>query len=127
MSGLVPLALVAMGGALGGVLRLWVTALVDRTAGGALPWGTLAVNVTGAAAIGLAAALLLTEGIGRDLSLWLGLAVGVLGSYTTVSSFSLQVLLLVREGRAALAATYLAASLALCLAAALGTHMAFAP
>ncbi|OOC08902.1 FluC/FEX family fluoride channel, partial [Thioalkalivibrio halophilus] len=53
------------------------------------PWGTLAVNVSGALLIGLA--LGRVSGPALTSWLWLLLVVGVLGSFTTVSSFSLQV------------------------------------
>lgn len=80
------------------------------------PWGTLAVNSSGAMVMGLLlglnSALHTTEG-----DLWLLLGVGALGSYTTVSSLSLQTLLLAkgREYRAAI--VYVLLSLAAGIAA----------
>jgi fluoride exporter len=117
-------ALVAVGGALGGAARVWVAALVGRMAGEGFPWGTLAVNVTGSAAAGATAALLRTaegvvgDGVPLGVPVWALAVVGVLGSYTTVSSFALQAQTLARgEGGWRRAAGYVAASLAGCLAA----------
>ncbi len=84
------LLLVGAGGALGGLARFWLVQWIDnRTGGGRFPWGTLAVNVSGALLIGLA--LGRVSGPALTSWLWLLLVVGVLGSFTTVSSFSLQV------------------------------------
>lgn len=83
------LLLVGAGGALGGLARFWLVQWVDNRTGGRFPWGTLAVNVSGALLIGLA--LGRVSGPALTSWLWLLLVVGVLGSFTTVSSFSLQV------------------------------------
>lgn len=84
--------LVASGGVLGGLLRVLISTVVGRLIGEHLPWGTFAVNVSGTFAIGLAAGAV---SIGSGL--WLFLAIGVLGSYTTVSTFSLQTLFLLEQ------------------------------
>jgi len=112
------LLLVAAGGALGGIGRFWVSNLVARQLWGqAFPWGTLVVNVSGATCIGVLAGLLLTPGTHEvaDRSLWTALIVGMLGSYTTVSSFSLQTLALLRDGGPARAALNVVGSLVLCI------------
>ena len=115
-----PLLLVALGGALGGVGRFWLSGFVARRFGESFPWGTLAVNATGATAIGAVAAIALdpaSHAVLR-LPLWLMLAVGVLGSYTTVSSFALQTLALARAGERWGALANIALSVTLCLPAA---------
>jgi CrcB protein len=120
------LALVALGGGLGSMVRFWVSGMVARRFGETFPWGTLVVNVTGAAAIGALAAVLMaptTHAI-QNVTVWTGLVVGLLGSYTTVSSFSLQTLALARNGEAGRALANIAFSLALCLGAAAGTWLA---
>jgi fluoride exporter len=110
---------VAVGGALGGMARFWVAGAVGRRLGEAFPWGTLAVNVSGALAIGVAAGLLLgPEGPAGPSGAWHLGVIGFLGSYTTVSSFSLQTLALLQEGAPGRAAWNVGASLVLCLAAA---------
>lgn len=123
---LTDLILVALGGALGACARFWLSGLVARRVGETFPWGTLAVNVSGSFAIGLLAAGLLTvDGVGEPWrATWLLLVAGVLGSYTTVSSFSLQTLALARAGEPWRAALNVILSLVLCLAAAFAGHQA---
>lgn len=108
--GLMPVLLVALGGATGSVLRYLVSVLAIEVLGTAFPWGTLAVNVIGSAAIGLAG------GLGIEGGWRLLLVTGLLGGFTTFSAFSLETGLL-WERAWWLAALYVAASLALGLAA----------
>ncbi len=108
------LGAVAVGSAAGGALRFLVSGLVARAVGETFPWGTMVVNVTGAFALGLLAARL--EGSGALTSALAG--TGFLGSFTTVSSFTLQTMALVRDGELGRAAGNVALSLALGLAAA---------
>lgn len=110
------LTLVAVGSAVGGVARYLVVLLIDQIIRGWLPAGTLAVNVSGAFAIGLLAAALAEGRIGGPG--WTLLAVGALGSYTTVSSYALQTLLLARAGSRGAALAYGGLSAGLCLTAA---------
>jgi CrcB protein len=111
------MAWVMLGAAAGGALRYFVSGFVGRRIGEAFPWGTLVVNVTGAFAIGAMAAAVRAP----VSDAWLFGATGLLGAYTTVSSFSLQTLALVREGGVRQALNNVALSLALCIgAAALG-------
>jgi CrcB protein len=109
--------LVTLGGFAGGVLRFCVTAAAGRIVPGLFPWGTLAVNVTGALGVGALAGAggVVAEPLVRD-----ALIVGVLGGYTTVSSFSLQTLELAlsRQYRHAALNIALSAGLSLCAAAA---------
>lgn len=86
----------------------------------------MVVNVTGAAVIGVLGALLLTPDTHavRHAPLWAAFVVGLMGSYTTVSSFSLQTLALARNGELAHALGNIILSLALCLSAAAGTYIA---
>jgi CrcB protein len=108
------LALVLIGGIVGGVGRYAVSGFVGRRIGETFPWGTLVVNASGSFAIGLLAAGI--DG-GTGDSLWIAAAAGILGSYTTVSSFSLQTLALTRDGEWPLAAFNILGSLAACLGA----------
>jgi fluoride exporter len=108
-------ALVALGGGIGGVARYWISGAVSRALGQRFPWGTLVVNASGALVLGVLAGVLGPRA-GETGSLpWLFLAVGILGSYTTVSSFSLQSFALARDGEAGRAALNVAASLVFCL------------
>ncbi len=102
--------LVALGGATGSVLRFVVSTLAVEWLGGRFPWGTLAVNIVGSAAIGLAG------GAGLAGEWRLLLVTGVLGGFTTFSAFSLETGLLF-ERAWWLAVLYVLASLTLGLAA----------
>lgn len=116
---LLSIILVAVGGAAGAMLRFWLSGLVARHVGETFPWGTLLVNVSGAAIVGLLAGSLLEPGSApASFPLWLALVTGVLGSYTTVSSFSLQTMNLMRAGEWRAAGWNVAISLTLCLGAA---------
>ncbi|WP_043513897.1 fluoride efflux transporter FluC [Halomonas sp. BC04] len=91
--------LVGVGGAAGGMARLAASRILARWLGTGFPWGTLAVNLSGALLAGWIAGRL---GVPQSLDLspaWLGLIIGVLGGYTTVSSLSLQTLALWQSGR----------------------------
>ncbi len=116
------LAWVMFGCTLGGMARLWVSGIVGSRLGEAFPWGTTVVNVSGAFFIGIfAAAAVAGQGWFGEPAAWLFAGIGFLGSYTTVSAFSLQTLLLVQNGQGWRAAGNVALSLVLCLlAAALG-------
>ncbi|MEO3470424.1 fluoride efflux transporter CrcB [Roseomonas sp. CAU 1739] len=118
--------IVALGGAVGACGRFWLSGVVARRVGETFPWGTLVVNVSGAVAIGLLAARFLTAGGIAEpwRETWLLLVTGVLGSYTTVSSFTLQTLALARAGEGGRAALNVIASIGLCLAAAFAGHQA---
>lgn len=123
---LLGICLVALGGGLGGMARFWVSGVIARRYGETFPWGTMVVNVTGAAMIGVLGAMLLTPETHavRHIPLWAVFVVGLLGSYTTVSSFSLQTLALARDGEFAHALGNVLTSLALCISAAAGTYIA---
>jgi CrcB protein len=107
---------VAIGSALGGVLRFWLTHWAARALPHQLPLGTILVNVAGSFAIGYIAAAATTRpsAFGGPMGHQVLIA-GVLGGFTTFSAFSLQTLLLAQEGRWGLAAMNVIASVALCL------------
>ena len=106
---------VLAGGALGGLARFWLADLLGGGRHGSFPWGILAVNASGAVLAGIAAALAGgAAGAASSLAWQLGV-VGFLGSYTTVSSFSLQTLALFHDGRTGQAAANIVASLVLTL------------
>lgn len=109
---------VLVGSAAGGMARFWLADAVAHRYGERFPWGTLAVNVSGALAVGICAALLSNLHPGETASLaWRLGIVGFLGSYTTVSSFSLQTLALAHDRAWGRAAGNIALSLGLCLGA----------
>lgn len=108
---------IGLGSALGGMGRFWLSGWVAQRFE-TFPMGTLVVNVTGSFLIGFLAAVTGTEGrwlmspAAREF-----LLIGVLGGYTTFSSFSWQTLELVREGEWLFAAWNVAGSVVLCLGA----------
>lgn len=104
------LLFVALGGAIGASGRYMVGSLVSHLPHGGFPLGTFTVNAVGSFALGVLAALMaMTWSPSPELRAFL--VVGVLGGFTTFSAFSLDVILLVERGRAALALGYVAASL----------------
>jgi CrcB protein len=109
---------VALGGALGSMARYGCTGFAARWLGVGFPYGTLFVNVTGSYAIGVLGTLAL--GGGRTLATTDArafLIVGILGGFTTFSSFSLDTLNLARAGNLGAAASNIALSVVLCLVA----------
>jgi CrcB protein len=113
------LLLVAVGGAVGAVLRHSVDSVAPGTL---LPWHTLAINVVGALALGLLPALAVVR---RSPGVAALLGPGVLGGFTTVSAWAGQVRDLAASGHAAVAGLHLALTLAAGLgAAALGQRLA---
>ncbi|MBE9603264.1 CrcB family protein [Acetobacteraceae bacterium H6797] len=98
------IALVAIGGALGSVLRYLVSVMALEWLGAGFPWGTLAVNIIGSALIGLLGGL----GVSGEWRLFL--VTGCLGGFTTFSAFSLETGLLF-ERSPGLALVYLGASI----------------
>lgn len=113
--------LVALGSALGGVGRYLVAIAWVKVAGTGFPWETLIVNVVGSALIGWFAAVLPAS----DIRLLL--MTGMLGGFTTFSSFSLQTVELIRNGEPGAAAFYVGVSVLACVAGAasglwLGLH-----
>ncbi len=113
---LIPLG-VAIGSAIGGLLRYWCSGGIAHAFGETFPAGTLVVNVVGSFLIGLIAVL-----TGPDGRVLLGsagrqfLMVGILGGFTTFSSFSLQTLTLVQDGEWLSAGANVVLSVLLCLA-----------
>lgn len=109
---------VAIGGALGSVARFATTEWVQLRWPAAFPWGTLLVNVLGSLVIGALAAMTESDRWQVSLTVRQFVMIGVLGGYTTFSSFSLQTLMLMRNGALLSAGLNVLASVLLCLLAA---------
>jgi len=113
-------AAVALGAALGGVMRYVVGQLFLQRLGPGFPYGTVFINVTGSFFIGVIAELAATRATGITPLVRTFAATGVLGGYTTFSTFSLDGVTLLEQGWAT-PSLYVAASVALgLLGAALG-------
>jgi fluoride exporter len=107
-------ALVAIGGALGSVLRYGVSGVLTR---GDFPWGTFAVNLSGTFLLTFVYFLALGRGyLTADIRTFL--FVGVCGGYTTFSTFGLETVVLLREGQVLLAGLNVLLNAGLCLAGA---------
>ena len=109
---------VALGGALGSVMRYWMTNAVAGLTGPRFPWGTIIINIIGSFVIGFAAYL--TTPIGKvpiSLDIRAFILAGICGGYTTFSAFSLQTLELARAGHWLDAGGNIVLSVVLCLIA----------
>lgn len=113
---LVSVLLVAMGGALGSVCRYLVGIGAGRLLGPDFPFGTMIVNIVGSFAMGMFIELLALKFDGSE-SLRVFVAVGILGGFTTLSSFSLDTIVLFERGAISAAAVYVGGSIVLSLAA----------
>jgi fluoride exporter len=89
---------VALGAAIGGVLRYVVGQLFLQRFGPGFPYGTLFINVSGSFCIGIVAQLALTRAFGITPLVRLFFATGILGGYTTFSAFELDVFTLLESG-----------------------------
>lgn len=107
---------VALGGALGACARFALATFALSRAGAVL-WGTLAANLLGCLALGWVAAWAERSGLGAHAPARLFWAVGVLGAFTTFSTFSLEAWDLARRDSYGTSALYLGASVGLGLAA----------
>ena len=107
---------VALGGAVGAVLRYKAVGWIAHLMGHGFPWGTLAVNVIGSFAMG---ALVELGALKLNLSgeMRAFLAVGLLGAFTTFSTFSLDVATLWERGAVMATGAYIAGSVALSILA----------
>ena len=101
--------IVFLGGGLGAALRHGVNIAAARLLGNSFPWGTLTVNVVGSLIMGLLAGWFAFESAPSQH--WrLFLTTGILGGFTTFSTFSLDTAVLYERGELGLAAIYVGAS-----------------
>jgi CrcB protein len=105
------LLLVFVGGGLGAALRHLVNAWAPRLVGGDWPFATFFINVSGSLLMGVVAGLFALK-LSLPPTLRLFIATGILGGYTTFSTFSLETALLYQRGQPAAAALYALGSLA---------------
>ena len=97
------LVLIAIGGAAGAVSRYLIDGVVADRAAGAFPWGTLVINLSGSAVLGLLFALAIERGF-LPASIRGPLMIGFLGAYTTFSTLMLESWRLWEDGAVGLAA-----------------------
>jgi len=115
---------IAVGSAIGGVARYWCSGVAARLLGETFPWGTLFVNVTGSLLIGFFATLTGPDGrIFAGSTMRQFIMLGLLGGFTTFSSFSLQTLNLANESEWLQVGGNIVGSVVLCLLAVWLGHM----
>ena len=107
---------VALGGAVGALARFFCTNMFAKALGAGFPYGTLFVNVAGSFAMAVVVELLAAK-LSAHSELRAFLAVGLLGSFTTFSSFSHEVATLYERGHMLAAGGYIGASLSMSLIA----------
>lgn len=107
---------IAFGGALGALLRYWTSTGVHGLFGRDFPYGTLTVNVIGSLLIGFLSVVMLERlTIGPE---WrAGLLIGLLGAFTTFSTFSMETINLIEQGAMLKAMLNVVLSVLLCLGA----------
>lgn len=108
---------VGLGSAVGGCLRYVTVFWIDRKATSDFPWSVLVANVAGSFLIGFLLPLYSKLGWGKEEAAPLFLSFGLLGGYTTFSTFSLQTLKLLQGGYYGLAGLNAAGSFFACLLA----------
>lgn len=116
---------IAVGSALGGMGRFWLSGFVAERIGETFPWGTMIVNITGSFVIGFFGTLTGPDGrflVGTTARQFV--MIGICGGYTTFSSFSLQTLTLAQDGDWLRAGANVVISVVLCLLAVWLGHVA---
>lgn len=115
-NGLSQIVAIAAGGAVGAVLRYWVSTGIYAWFGRGFPWGTLVVNLLGSFAMGLLFVLFIERmSVGPELRA--AVLIGVLGAFTTFSTFSMETLNLIEQAEYLDAGLNVLVSVVACLAA----------
>ena len=97
--------LVALGGAVGAVLRFYLSETLPSET---FPWATLSVNLVVSFLLGIVMAATLVDALGETEALLLG--VGLLGAFTTMSTFSVETVMMMEDGQWRLASLYVVVS-----------------
>ena len=110
---------IAIGAAVGGVSRYYLSAAVQHRMGSTFPWGTLVINVTGSLVLGfLMRYAISTPSVSVEMRALL--TTGFCGGYTTFSTYSYETAALIEDGQLGRAGTYALASVLLALAGTFG-------
>lgn len=106
---------IAAGGAAGALLRYWMSGGIYALLGRQFPYGTLSVNVLGSVLMGLCYVFLF-ERMEISEELKAGLMIGLLGAFTTFSTFSIETFQLIETGQQLRAVLNIVLSVVLCIA-----------
>lgn len=87
---------IAVGGAVGAVMRYWLSGIIQRVFNSGFPWGTLSVNLVGSLIIGFLWGAFEAVVVSQNMKIMI--FIGLLGSFTTFSTFSLESFHLIRDG-----------------------------
>ena len=110
---------IAIGAAVGGVSRYYLSAAVQHRMGSTFPWGTLVINVTGSLVLGFIMRYAIsTPSVSVEMRALL--TTGFCGGYTTFSTYSYETAALIEDGQLGRAGTYALASVLLALAGTFG-------
>lgn len=107
---------IAAGGAIGALMRFWLSGGIHNLLGRDFPYGTLTVNVIGSLAMGLLY-VLLYERMNISPEWRAGILIGILGAFTTFSTFSIETLNLIEAGEHIKAVSNILLSVTLCVLA----------
>lgn len=108
---------IGLGGAIGAVLRYWLGNVLTKILGSSFPYGTFCINIIGCFLMGFLMTIIVDKGLLSPA--WrLFLCVGLLGGFTTFSSFSYETLTLLQEGNLLFALLYAGGSVFLGILAA---------
>jgi CrcB protein len=113
---MIQIVFIAVGGAIGALMRFWMSSGVYAMLGRDFPYGTLSVNVLGSLIMGVLY-VFLYERMNLSVELRAGLVIGLLGAFTTFSTFSIETLNLLEAGEQLRAILNILLSVALCLSA----------
>ena len=108
------LAFIAVGGATGALMRFWMSNGVYALLGRGFPYGTLTVNVVGSLLMGFSYVFMI-ERMDVSVELRAALMIGLLGAFTTFSTFSIETLNLLESGEQLKAAINIILSVTLCI------------
>jgi CrcB protein len=107
--------LVFLGGGIGATIRYWISGLIPRWFDSGFPYANLFINVSGSFLIGLLMVAFADRFLAMP-SLRVFLTIGILGGYTTFSSFSYESIALLQSGEFLHASVFIVSSVGLCLA-----------
>ncbi len=107
---------IALGGAMGALLRYWASTGIHTLTGRAFPYGTLVVNAAGSLFMGFLY-VLLVERLALGVEWRAALLIGVLGAFTTFSTFSMETFALFEDGERLKALMNILLSVTFCLVA----------